>query len=139
MTVTHCDSALLRWPLLAGACAGLLAVIAGAFGAHGLRGQVEVYLLEVFRTAVSYQMYHALALVLVTLLAGQGWPRKRLAWAAAFYLAGILLFSGSLYLLVLSGQHWLGPVTPMGGLCFMAGWGMLAAAAWGRHSTQTER
>lgn len=139
MTVTHCDSEPLRWPLLAGAVAGLLAVIAGAFGDHGLRGQVDAYRLDVFRTAVSYQMYHALALVLLTLLAGQGWPRRRLLWAAGFYLAGILMFSGSLYLLVLSGQHWLGPVTPMGGLCFMAGWAMLASAACGRYSTRTQR
>lgn len=138
MTARNHDAQRLRWPLLAGAIAGLLAVIAGAFGDHGLRGQVDSYLLDVFRTAVSYQMYHALALVLVALLAGQGWPRKRLLWAAGFYLAGILMFSGSLYLLVLSGQHWLGPVTPMGGLCFMAGWLMLVAAACGRQSAPAQ-
>lgn len=118
----------LRWPLVAGALFGLLAVMAGAFGAHGLRQMVSERALEVFQTAVTYQMYHALALVLVAVLAGLGLSRRLLGIAAGFYLAGILLFSGSLYLLVFTGYHWLGPVTPLGGVCFMIGWGLLVTA-----------
>ncbi|SFN17689.1 Uncharacterized membrane protein YgdD, TMEM256/DUF423 family [Marinobacter pelagius] len=118
----------LRWPLVAGAVFGLLAVMAGAFGAHGLRQMVSERALEVFQTAVTYQMYHALALVLVAVLAGLGLSRRLLGIAAGFYLAGILLFSGSLYLLVFTGYHWLGPVTPLGGVCFMIGWGLLVTA-----------
>lgn len=130
MTVdaSQTKAAVLRWPLVAGAMFGLLAVMAGAFGAHGLRRMVTERALEVFQTAVTYQMYHALALVLVAVLAGLGPPRRLLGLAAGFYLAGILLFSGSLYLLVFTGYHWLGPVTPLGGVCFMIGWGLLIAA-----------
>lgn len=122
----------LRWPLVAGALFGLLAVMAGAFGAHGLRQMVSERALDVFQTAVTYQMYHALALVLVAVLAGFGLSRRLLGIAAGFYLAGILMFSGSLYLLVFTGYHWLGPVTPMGGVCFMIGWGLLASAGFRR-------
>lgn len=119
----------MRWPLVAGALFALLAVMAGAFGAHGLRRMVSERALEVFQTAVTYQMYHALALVLVALLATCGLSRRLLGIAAGFYLAGVLLFSGSLYLLVFTGYHWLGPVTPLGGVCFMIGWGLLATAS----------
>lgn len=118
----------MRWPLVAGALFALLAVMAGAFGAHGLRRMVSERALEVFQTAVTYQMYHALALVLVALLATCGLSRRLLGIAAGFYLAGVLLFSGSLYLLVFTGYHWLGPVTPLGGVCFMIGWGLLVTA-----------
>lgn len=118
----------MRWPLVAGALFALLAAMAGAFGAHGLRRMVSERALEVFQTAVTYQMYHALALVLVALLATCGLSRRLLGIAAGFYLAGVLLFSGSLYLLVFTGYHWLGPVTPLGGVCFMIGWGLLVTA-----------
>lgn len=117
-----------RWPLVAGALFGLLAVMAGAFGAHGLRTVASARELGVFQTAANYQMYHALALVLVALLHGRGLSTRLLGLAGRFFLAGIVLFSGSLYLLVLTGAHWLGPVTPLGGLCFMVGWALLAAA-----------
>ncbi|MBD3658074.1 MULTISPECIES: DUF423 domain-containing protein [Marinobacter] len=102
--------------------------MAGAFGAHGLRGMVSGRELEVFQTAVTYQIYHALALVLVAVLVGQLASRRLLVVAAGFFVAGILLFSGSLYLLVLTGLRGLGPVTPLGGVCFMAGWALLVAA-----------
>ncbi|MCG7198269.1 DUF423 domain-containing protein [Marinobacter pelagius] len=118
----------MRWPLVAGALLALLAVMAGAFGAHGLRRMVSERTLEVFQTAVTYQMYHALALILVAVLAGVGMSRRLLGIAAGFYLAGVLLFSGSLYLLVFTGYHWLGPLTPLGGVCFMIGWGLLVTA-----------
>lgn len=118
----------MRWPLVAGALLALLAVMAGAFGAHGLRRMVSERTLEVFQTAVTYQMYHALALILVAVLAGVGMSRRLLGIAAGFYLAGVLLFSGSLYLLVFTGYHWLGPLTPLGGVCLMIGWGLLVTA-----------
>lgn len=129
---------LLRWPLVTGAGFALLAVMAGAFGAHGLRSMVSDRALDVFQTGVTYQMYHALALVLVYLLAGRRLSRRLLEWAAGFFLAGIVLFCGSLYLLVLTGAHWLGPVTPMGGLCFMVGWALLMAAGVRQRAKQEE-
>nr|WP_092020873.1 DUF423 domain-containing protein [Marinobacter zhejiangensis] len=102
--------------------------MAGAFGAHGLRHVVDARGLEVFNTAVTYQVYHGLALILVSLLAGFGLAPRLLRAAAGFFVAGTVMFSGSLYLLVLSGAHWLGPVTPMGGLCFMVGWVLVVIA-----------
>ena len=119
----------IRWALAVGAFAGLLAVMAGAFGAHGLRQVVSERGLEVFQTAVSYQMYHALILVAASLMPALGLSRRLLVMACGFCVVGIVLFSGSLYLLVLSGARWLGPVTPVGGVCFMIGWALLAAAA----------
>lgn len=115
--------------LAAGALLALFAVMAGAFGAHGLRGMASDRGLEVFQTAVTYQMYHAIALVLIALLSATGLSRRLLGAAAGFFLAGTLLFSGSLYLLVLTDIRWVGPVTPLGGLCFMVGWGLVVAAA----------
>ncbi|MCH8499491.1 MAG: DUF423 domain-containing protein [Marinobacter sp.] len=113
---------------MAGALLALLAVAAGAFGAHGLRSLVSERSLEVFQTGVSYQMTHSVALVLVALLAMQRLSRRLLGLAAGFFLAGILMFSGSLYLLVLTEIRWVGPITPVGGVCFMVGWGLLATA-----------
>ncbi len=127
--VTNLPTRLMRLPLVAGALFALLAVMAGAFGAHGLRNLVSERGLEVFQTAVTYQMYHAIALLLVALLStGAGLSRRLLTTAAGFFLAGILLFSGSLYVLALTQVHWLGPVTPVGGVCFMMGWILLAVA-----------
>jgi uncharacterized membrane protein YgdD (TMEM256/DUF423 family) len=104
-----------------------LAVAAGAFGAHALRARLEPRDLEIFETAARYQFYHALALV-VTAFALERWPGPPTTTAGWLFLAGIALFSGSLYLLVLTDTRWLGAVTPFGGLCFMAGWVCLA---WG--------
>ena len=129
MTALKPSEAVIRWALVMGAVGGLLAVMAGAFGAHGLRHVVSERGLEVFQTAVSYQMYHALILVAASLMPALGLSRRLLGIACGFWLAGIVLFSGSLYLLVLSGHHWLGPVTPVGGVCFMIGWALLVAAA----------
>lgn len=117
--------------LLLGAALGGLGVAAGAFGAHQLKAVLSPEMLAVFDTAVRYQMYHALALLLVA--AAPGWhdPARRRLFARAgwCFTAGIGLFCGSLYGMALFGQRWLGPVTPLGGLAFIAGWGMLAAAA----------
>jgi uncharacterized membrane protein YgdD (TMEM256/DUF423 family) len=107
---------------------GALAVAAGAFGAHGLQGRIDAQALQVFETAARYHMYHALALA-VCAFAMRDAAAGPATTAAAFFLAGILLFSGSLYLLALTGAKALGIVTPFGGLCFLIGWGLLAFAA----------
>ncbi|MDE3224077.1 MAG: DUF423 domain-containing protein [Nitrospirota bacterium] len=118
--------------LPAGAVLAGLGVAAGAFGAHGLKALLSVEMLAVFETAVRYQVYHALALMLTGILldrsvASEG--RTSLRLAGRLFLAGVLLFSGSLYLLALSEIRWLGAITPIGGFCFIAGWGVLAWAA----------
>ncbi|MDE3036423.1 MAG: DUF423 domain-containing protein [Nitrospirota bacterium] len=118
--------------LPAGAVLAGLGVAAGAFGAHGLKALLSVEMLAVFETAVRYQVYHALALMLTGILldrsvASEG--RTSLRLAGRLFLAGVLLFSGSLYLLALSQIRWLGAITPIGGFCFIAGWGVLAWAA----------
>lgn len=132
-SVQNSSRRVLAFPLVAGAFLALLAVMAGAFGAHGLRNLVSERGLEVFQTAVTYQIYHSIALVLLALLAGQGLPRKLLGWSAGFFLAGILLFSGSLYLLVLTDIRWIGPITPLGGVCFMLGWALLITSGLRRN------
>ena len=120
---------LLTWALVTGAVLALTAVMAGAFGAHGLRQTVDARGLEVFEMAATYQMYHGLGLILVALLAGSGLPRKLLTAAALFMVAGVVLFSGSLYMLVLLQTKGLGLITPLGGVCFMLGWLLLVVAA----------
>nr|WP_298452664.1 DUF423 domain-containing protein [uncultured Marinobacter sp.] len=126
----------MRLPIMIGAFFALTAVMAGAFGAHGLRNLVSERSLDVFQTAVTYQMYHAIALVLVALLTGFGLSRRLLGLAAGFFVVGILLFSGSLYTLVLTDLRWVGPVTPMGGVCFMIGWILLLTAGVGQQTNQ---
>ena len=118
-----------RFFFLTGAVLAGLGVAAGAFGAHGLEGRVSPDRLETFRTAVTSQMYHALALLAVGWAAAQG--GGGLVHGAGYcFLAGILVFSGSLYLLVLTDTSWLGAVTPMGGAAFLVGWGLLAWGVW---------
>lgn len=111
-----------------GAIAALTAVALGAFGAHGLEGRVSPDRLETFRTGVQYQMYHALALLVVGWGLAQG-GGPLLHWAGYCFLAGILIFSGTLYLLVLTDTGWLGAITPIGGVFFIVGWALLAWAA----------
>ena len=113
--------------LLAGAVAGLVAVGFGAFGAHGLRGRLTPEMLAVFETGVRYQMYHALALLLVAALAPHVHGKADMAYRAAgwLFVAGIVLFSGSLYLLAVTGVTILGAITPIGGVAFLAGWAVL--------------
>jgi len=112
-----------------GGVSGAIAVLAGAFGAHALRGRLVPDMLAVFETAARYQMYHALALLAVAGLAPR-WDGAPLRWAGWLFVAGTMVFSGSLYALALSGVTALGAITPLGGVCFIAGWGCLAAAAW---------
>ena len=109
---------------------GGLAVALGAFGAHALSSRLSEGLLGTFETAVRYQFYHALALVVVVVAINR-WPGSNLAVIAGWlFVAGIAVFSGSLYLLVASGMRWLGAVTPIGGVAFIAGWICLALVAW---------
>jgi len=106
----------------------MLAVMAGAFGTHGLRDRLGPDLLAVFETAARYQMFHALGLIAAGLLADRR-PGRAVAAAGGLFLAGTLLFSGSLYALALTGVRALGAITPIGGLCFIMGWIAMAAAA----------
>lgn len=114
--------------MVLGAIFGGLGVAAGAFGAHALRGQLEPRMLEVFETAVRYQMYHALALLGVAWLCQQTASTSAQVAGWAFVL-GILLFSGSLYVMAISGLRGLGAITPLGGLSLIVGWLALALAA----------
>ncbi|MEE8116662.1 MAG: DUF423 domain-containing protein [Gemmatimonadales bacterium] len=114
--------------LVLGSVSALLSVAAGAFGAHALRERVTPDLLVTFETGARYQMYHALALCVVAWVVVR-WEVPQAAWAGWFFVAGTVLFSGSLYLLALTGTRWWGAVTPFGGLAFLAGWGLLAWAA----------
>jgi uncharacterized membrane protein YgdD (TMEM256/DUF423 family) len=123
------DSRTTRWLLAVGAINGFLAVALGAFAAHGLQRIVEASRLDVFETAVLYHGWHALAL-LATGLAAERFGGRWLATAGWLFLAGILLFSGSLYALTLGGPRWLGPVTPLGGSALLAGWLALAIGVW---------
>jgi len=111
-----------------GAFSALIAVAAGAFGAHALRARLSPELLAVFETGARYQMYHAFGLMAVA-WAITRWPGPLLTWAGWLFAAGTVLFSGSLYALALSGMRWLGAVTPFGGVAFLAGWLCLALAA----------
>jgi uncharacterized membrane protein YgdD (TMEM256/DUF423 family) len=110
-----------------GALSAFLAVGAGAFGAHALRSRLDPDLLAVFETGVRYQMYHALALLAVAWVVTR-WPGPWPVRAGWLFVAGTLLFSGSLYALALSGLRWLGAVTPLGGVAFRAGWLCLVLA-----------
>jgi uncharacterized membrane protein YgdD (TMEM256/DUF423 family) len=114
--------------LLIGAMAGFIGVALGAFGAHALRPRLAPEMLAVFETGVRYQLYHALAIVLTSLLVARldGWLVRTAGWC---FTAGIVLFSGSLYALAMSGVTILGAVTPFGGLALLAGWACLAIAA----------
>jgi uncharacterized membrane protein YgdD (TMEM256/DUF423 family) len=118
----------MRTWLFIAALLGGLAVLCGAFAAHGLEARLDAQAREIFETGARYQMYHALAMGLAALaMRGDAVPAARLA--AMLFLAGIVLFSGSLYLLALGGMAGLGLVTPAGGLAFIAGWLCLAVAA----------
>lgn len=106
---------------------GLLTVALGAFGAHSLKGKISDYAVSIFETAVRYQFYHVFALLAAGIL-HQAYPSRYIRWAGELFIAGIILFCGSLYFLtyvkglVLPGYDWVGAITPIGGLAFMLGW-----------------
>lgn len=106
-----------------------LVVIIGAFGAHGLKSHVTNEMMQVYKTGVEYHFYHALGLLLIGVLS-VSMPSSLLNWSAIFLTFGIVLFSGSLYVLAISGIKWLGAITPLGGLSFIAGWILLFIAVW---------
>ena len=119
-----------RSGVIAAGLLGALGVAAGAFGAHALKSRLDDYALGVYQTAVQYHFYHSLALLAVGIIA-LGQPSSALLRSAGWlFLLGIVVFSGSLYLLSFSGVRWLGAVTPLGGLAFIAAWACLAAASW---------
>lgn len=119
--------------LIAAALIGCIALLAGAFAAHGLKQILPPDVLQIFETAVRYQMYHVFALMATGILY-QNFPGKLLQWAGRLFIAGIILFSGSLYVLCyikyanVQGTLWLGAITPIGGGCFIAAWLLLALA-----------
>ena len=114
---------------LIGAVSAFVGVAAGAFGAHGLKARLSAEMLAVFETGVRYQMYHALALFAAGWAAAR-WPGGLTTASGWLFVAGTVIFSGSLYVLSLTGLRWLGAITPLGGLAFLAGWLCLAAACW---------
>jgi len=115
--------------LLLGALSALTGIGLGAFGAHGLKTLLSPEMLAVYQTGVTYQMWHALGLVLTALLCRHVPDSKLLNWAGRLMFAGIVLFSGSLYLLALLNQKWLGMVTPIGGISFLTAWLLIAIFA----------
>ncbi len=110
----------------AGAINAMLSVAAGAFGAHALRQRLEPRMLEVFEVGARYQMFHALGMLAVAWVASQRAGASAAGWAM---LAGVVLFSGSLYAMALTGVRALGAITPIGGVAFLVGWALLARAA----------
>ncbi len=123
------DSSMTQWFAPLGALLGALAVAAGAFGAHGLRARLDARMLEIWQTAASYHLVHALALVVAGLVAAQkAGVAPKVAGAA--FLLGVLVFSGTLYALALTDLRWLGAITPLGGVAFIVGWVALAVALW---------
>lgn len=116
-----------------GAFSGFLAVAAGAFGAHALRQRLTSEQLAVFETAARYQMYHALALLAAAWAVGR-WPAAAIQSSGWLFVAGTVLFCGSLYALALTRIRWLGAITPVGGVAFLLGWLFLAWGAWSMRS-----
>ncbi len=109
---------------------GMFAVIFGAFGAHALKGKLDDQAIKIFETAVQYHFYHSLALLMVGVIALSQSQTVLLKSSGWLFVVGILVFSGSLYLLSLTGVRWLGAITPLGGLALIAGWACLAATSW---------
>jgi uncharacterized membrane protein YgdD (TMEM256/DUF423 family) len=119
--------------MVLGSLSGFMAVSAGAFAAHALRQKLAPNDAAVFETAARYEMYHALALLAVAWVAGR-WPSAAVQFSGWMFVAGTVLFCGSLYALALTGVRWLGAITPFGGLAFLVGWLCLAWGAWSGRS-----
>ena len=119
--------------MIVGSILAGLGVAGGAFARHTLKSRLSAHALDIFETGIKYQMYHSLALLLVALLllstVQQNYPSS-LLWAGYAFILGILIFSGSLYALSLTGIKWLGAITPIGGIAFLIGWGSLIITAW---------
>jgi uncharacterized membrane protein YgdD (TMEM256/DUF423 family) len=113
--------------LVIGALSGMLAVLLGAFGAHAMRGRLTPDMLAVYQTGVQYHFWHALGLLAIALTLAHFPAAQGLKWAGWLMLAGILIFSGSLYLLAVTGMRWLGAITPIGGTALIVAWALFAA------------
>jgi uncharacterized membrane protein YgdD (TMEM256/DUF423 family) len=120
-----------KWMML-GAVLTMLSVAIGAFGAHMLKGKIGADAIAVYETGVQYHMIHAIGLLIIGLTAGQLGPSTKLKWAARLLFIGIIIFSGSLYVLSISGIKILGAITPIGGVAFIVGWLLLAIDVWQR-------
>lgn len=120
----------LRWFMAAGSINLFLAVALGAFGAHALKARLAPDLMVIFQTGNQYHFYHALGLLAVAAAAGFVPGSRLIRWSGMFILAGLVLFSGSLYALSLTGQRWMGMMAPFGGTAFLVGWLLLAAGVW---------
>jgi len=114
-----------KFYLIVAGISGFLAVALGAFGAHGLKAKLTPELMLVYQTGVQYQFYHTLAVLVLSVLIFQFPHAASFKWSAGLMCVGMVIFSGSLYILALSGVHWLGAITPIGGGCFLLGWGAL--------------
>ena len=121
---------MIRWAFIAAGISGLLAVAFGAFGAHALRDVLRADMRAVFDTAGHYHFVHTLALLLAAVAPAVGLPRGPLLLACVAWLVGIVVFSGSLYLLAVTGIGWLGAITPIGGVAFLLGWAAIAVGGW---------
>lgn len=116
--------------IIAGSLLALLAVALGAFGAHGLEDRLDENMLGIFETGVRYHMYHALGLLLIAALAPRFPQARALLWAGRLLILGTVVFSGSLYVLSMTGITKLGMITPIGGVLFIVGWFLVARTAW---------
>ncbi len=116
--------------LLLGSASALLAVLLGAFGAHALKSKLSTDMLTIFQTGVQYHFYHALGLLAVGFIATQIPDSAAIKWSGWLMFIGIVIFSGSLYLLSITGQRWLGAITPIGGVAFIAAWALLVYAIY---------
>ncbi|MDP5031246.1 MAG: DUF423 domain-containing protein [Paraglaciecola sp.] len=117
----------MQFYLVAAGLSAMLSVMLGAFAAHGLKARLTETMLATFQTGVQYQFYHSLGLILIVLLYRQQ-PSGLMMWSGTLMLAGMVLFSGSLYGLALTRLSWLGPITPLGGMCFVFAWLLLVIA-----------
>ncbi|QQX79104.1 DUF423 domain-containing protein [Shewanella sp. KX20019] len=115
--------------LLLAALSGFMSVALGAFGAHGLKNVTTTEMIAIFNLGVEYQFYHTFALIAVA-FAGHWLKSRLLDWAGYLFIVGTMLFSGSLYLYALLGTKWTGPITPLGGVCLLLGWLLIAVAVW---------
>ncbi|MBM3264171.1 MAG: DUF423 domain-containing protein [candidate division Zixibacteria bacterium] len=115
--------------ILLGALSAFVGVAAGAFGAHALKTRLPVDLFDIFEVGVRYQMYHALGLLAIGLVISRQ-PSASLTVAGWMFVVGTIFFSGSLYVLSLTGIRWMGAITPLGGVAFLVGWVMLAYNVW---------
>jgi uncharacterized membrane protein YgdD (TMEM256/DUF423 family) len=121
-------STMTKFFLFLGSVNMFLVVILGAFGAHGLKERLSSEMMAIYQTGIQYHCYHAIGLLIVGILSFFLQMSSLIQWSGLLMLAGIIIFSGSLYLLSITGLHWLGAITPVGGMAFVVAWSLLAMA-----------